>query len=298
MTSGTTTRVSIRAATEHDLPRLWEIRYANEIAGLDDPPEPGSLPASFRHLLRHGLLQVAERDGQVAGFGGRVDRGDVAFLSDLFIDPAEQAGGIGRALLDHLFADGITARCTLASTDFRAVALYTRFGMTPRWPNLTVIVRSSRLRLDRPEVDLVETSPADAELRRWDGESGGRDRPQDLEFFAREQSGRAFWVERAGTRVGYAVMRQDAALLAPDETLTVGPVGGLTPADAADAVLASVAWASQRAPRLEIALPGPHPALPGLLAAGGQIDYIETYCASLPNMVNPERYAGSGGDLF
>lgn len=93
-------------------------------------------------------------------------------------------------------------------------------------------------------------------------------------------------------------MRKDAALLAPDETLMVGPVGGRTPADAADAVLASVAWASQRAPRLEIALPGPHPALPGLLAAGGQIDYIETYCASLPNMVDPERYAGSGGDLF
>ena len=63
-------------------------------------------------------------------------------------------------------------------------------------------------------------------------------------------------------------------------------------------MLAAVEWARSRAAIIEMAMPGPHPALKTLLAAGFRIDGVETYCASVPTLIDPARYLGSGGDLF
>ena len=47
-----------------------------------------------------------------------------------------------------------------------------------------------------------------------------------------------------------------------------------------------------------MAVPGPHPALGTLLTAGFRITGVETYCAYRPELIDPARYLGSGGDLF
>lgn len=62
--------VVIRPAHEDDLPRIWGIRYANEIVDLVEPPAAGAPPASLRHVLDLGTLLVAARSGwSVQGAG-------------------------------------------------------------------------------------------------------------------------------------------------------------------------------------------------------------------------------------
>lgn len=289
----------IRPATVADLPRLWVIRAASDAPDPLDPPPAGTPPPILGHLLRTATLLLAERDGQIVGFGGRADRGDVAFLTDLFVDPALQSAAVGKTLLHELFQGVGPRRCTLASSDARAVALYTRAGMTPRWPNLDLWAESSRLHLPPARgVSLRTADPFDEAFLKWDAAVGGRRRPQDFAFFRDEQAASFFWLDAATGPVGYAVVRRDSVTGVRDDTLTIGPVGGRTAAAARAGTLAAVAWAQERAPRLEITVPGPHPALRPLLEAGFRIDYIGTFCASAPVRLNPARYIPSGGDLY
>ena len=289
----------IRPATERDLPRLWEIRAATEAADPLNPPPAGAPSAVLGHLVRSATLLLAERDGQIVGFGGRADRSGVAFLTDLFVDPALQSTAVGKSLLRELFQGAGAQRFTLASTDPRAVALYTRAGMTPRWPNFDLVADSAQMELPKGRsITLRPADPRDPEFLDWDYEVGKRRRPQDLAFFRDKQEASCFWTDSGGDTVGYAVVRRDSVGGTRDDTLMIGPVGGRSAAAARAATLAAVAWAKERAPRLEITVPGPHPALRTLLESGFRIEYIGTYCASASVQINPGRYIASGEDLF
>lgn len=291
--------LTIRVATPDDLPRLWEIRAASDAPDPLDPPPPGHIPPVLEHLLRHGTLLVAERDGRTLGFAGRMGDDEVTFLTDLFVEPGLQSAGVGQALLRAIFSETPPARCTLASTDPRAIALYARAGLAPRWPNLNLVAEGTVRDLPSlPRVTLDPCAASDPQLLAEDRVLSGRFRPDDFAFFVAEQQGACFWVRVDGERAGYAVVRRDAASGPRADTLTIGPVGCRSAVDARVATLAAVRWARERAPRLEISAPGPHPALPELLEAGFRIDYIETFCATSPRLSHPDRYVGSGGDLF
>lgn len=251
------------------------------------------------HLVRTATLLLAERDGRIVGFGGRADRSGVAFLTDLFVDPALQSSAVGKSLLRELFQGASARRFTLASTDARAVALYTRTGMSPRWPNFDLVADSARVRLPKGQsVKLRPTDPLDPAFLDWDFDVGRRRRPQDLAFFRDVQDASCFWIDAGADRVGYAVVRRDAVGGVRDDTLTVGPIGGRSAAAARAATLAAVAWAQERSARLKMTVPGPHPALRTLVDAGFRIEYIGTYCASASVRLNPSRYIASGEDLF
>lgn len=289
----------IRPATAGDLPRLWEIRAATEALDPANPPPAGPPSLTLGHLLRTATLLLAERDGRIVGFGGRADRSGVAFLTDLFVDPALQSTAVGKTLLLELFQGASARRFTLASTDARAVALYTRAGMTPRWPNFDLAADSSRLRLPHARnVSLRPADPLDPAFLDWDCAVGTRHRPQDFAFFRDEQDATFFWVDAGAEPVGYAVVRRDSVTGGAAETLTIGPVGGRTASAARAGALAAATWARARAPRLEITVPGPHPALKPLLEAGFHIHYIGTVCASASVRIPPGRYIASGEDLF
>jgi GNAT superfamily N-acetyltransferase len=47
---------------------------------------------------------VADEDGRVLGWAGVIPRGEVAWLDDLWIEPAAMRRGIGTALFGHAFA--------------------------------------------------------------------------------------------------------------------------------------------------------------------------------------------------
>lgn len=289
----------VRPATAGDLETLWEIRYADDTAGEPKPPERGPVPPYLGHVLKTGRLLIAEREGAAVGFAGLVRRGATAFLTDLFVHPDRQSRAVGRTLLGEILPRSGAALLTLSSTDPRALALYTRAGMQPRWPNLLLEADSAGLgALPASGVEIVPAEPDDPSLARWDAEASGRTRSEDLAFWLREEAGEPFWLRHHGETVGYAIVRCGAGRLWHPEAVTIGPIGVRRVEDAVASVLAVVDWARRRGSFFEIAVPGPHPALAALLEARFRIVYVETYCASDEALLDPRRYVGSGGDLF
>ncbi len=291
--------LTVRPAQPADLPGAYEVFYENEVRGAPDPPPRGAVPPILDHVRATGDLVVAERDGSVVGYAGVVHRGSGTYLSDLFVRPDQQSAAVGTTLLRHVLpADG-RARWTLASTDPRALA-FARAGMRPLWPNVELRLEVERARgLPSTDIEVVEAQAGDPELVVWDGEIGGRLRPQDHAFWADRQRGVPLWFRRGGETVGYGYVRFGMSTVWTPEKTVVGPVGSRSADDAAACVFAAVAWARPHGSIVDVAVPGPHPSLAPLLEAGFRIIYVETFCASDSSVaVDPWRYLGSGGDLF
>jgi GNAT superfamily N-acetyltransferase len=290
---------TIRAATEDDLTGIFDIFYLNEMHGVDDPPPRGAVPPWLAHTLATGELLVAERAGEFIGFAGLTIRSGVAFLTDLFVRPDVQSGGVGRALLRAILPTDVAVTCTLASSDPRALALYIRAGKLPQWPNYWLLGESAGLRLAASNVEVAEALPEDGELLRWDREIAGRDRPQDHRFWVREQAGVPLWFRRGVTTIGYGYARFNASIIWHQEALTFGPIGARTPGDALDCALAAVRWGRERASLVRVALPGPHPALRPLLDAGFRISDFDTFVStSREPFFDPRCYLSTGGETF
>jgi len=289
----------IRAATERDMPGMFEIFYLNEMRGVVDPPPRGAVPAWVGHVLATGDVLVAERGDELLGFAGLTTRSDIAFLTDLFVRPGAQSAGIGRALLRAILPTGGRIACTMASSDPRALALYIRAGMVPQWPNFWLIGESSVLRLPEDSVEVVAAEPEDAELLRWDRAIAGRERPQDHRFWVAGQAGIPLWFRRDGQAVGYGYSRAAASLPWQREALTLGPIGAQMPDDALACALAAVRWGRERASLLRLAVPGPHPALRPLLDAGFRIADFDTFASTAnASFFDPRCYLSTGGETF
>ena len=106
----------------------------------------GSPDADERYLdfvASHGRLVVAHADGTdeaddgIGGFAGSIAIGDVAMVTDLFVDEAHRGRGLGRRLLSAVL-DGSWRRMTFSSTHPAALPTYAGLGMVPRWDLLTL----------------------------------------------------------------------------------------------------------------------------------------------------------------
>jgi GNAT superfamily N-acetyltransferase len=295
--------LSIRQAVEADLATAYEIYYEHEVLDAPDPPPRGGVPTWLEHELATGEICVAERGGRMVGFAALLPRGEVDYLAELFVRPAERSSGVGTALLRRLMpppgpgsGSGERLRCTLSSRDPRALALYVRAGMRPWWPNLWLRGDPSRLRgLPRGEVKIVAAAGDDPELLRWDAAASGRYRPADHHHW-RGEGGVPVWCERRGRRVGYGYVRPRSGSFWSPESTTVGPVGAASAGDGAECLCAVVAYACEWAEAVRLAIPAPHPGLRALLEAGFRIVDTETFVSTAP-LLDPQRYAGSG-DLF
>jgi len=300
----------IRPAREDDLQGAYDVWYRTETAdepGSADTHAPTPPEPYLRHVLRTGALVVAEEDGAIRGYAGAITRGNVVFLTDLFVDPSYQSGGLGRTLLNAAMptSDELT-RCAVSSSDPRALALYIRAGMRPQWPcfalRLDAECAHDWSRATFPNVGamptIVEVALDDPDLLVWDTRIGGRPRAADLAFWRDEQDGAGLWLQRDGQRIGYAVIRLHAGL-AGAPICAVGPIGAATPDDARACTLAAVAWAAQHALVVTIEVPGPHASLPILLDYGFHIRYADTFVTTgEAPFFDARRYIPSGGDLF
>lgn len=149
--------VVIRRATEADLldcHRIWRDALDAYLGRLGFPPLPEDNP-SVRRLHAHafatdpGRFLVAEltnRAGEshVAAFGSAVERGPLWFLSMLFVEPGEQARGLGRALLERMLPLPLEGRVLATCTDSAqpiANGLYATLGIVPRMPMFNLIGR-------------------------------------------------------------------------------------------------------------------------------------------------------------
>jgi len=138
--------------------RIWKAGIEDYQLRLNQPPMPDDL-GPLRRILAHLLetdperFWVATRDGDAIGFASASVREDLWFLAMLFVEPREQAAGVGRGLMDRAQAGrevvagevvpgpddplrtgiGRWGMCTDSAQPI-SNGLYARRGMIPRVP--------------------------------------------------------------------------------------------------------------------------------------------------------------------
>jgi GNAT superfamily N-acetyltransferase len=278
-----------RRATPADIPAIRAIFGAHD---GDTPPMPGGadvIGPYFEHLVDRHRVLVVEDAGAVVAFGATLDTGRARMLCDLFVAPDRLGGGIGRPLLDTLFADA-PVRATFASDDPRALPLYVRAGMTPLWVQLYLEGLPARLpdALSQLRVRPGEALECAALELAWTG----ADRSADWPFWASMVAADAFVVEAGGTPVGAGIARAK-------QSTTARALDRLVIAPEADPVAVAVAGIcrSARGGPVQVTCFGPSPLLPVLLGAGFQIVDRDQFLASDPTLVDPARLLPNPGML-
>jgi len=277
------TGVEVREAGEADLPAIARVAQATG----QDEEWAVDYPAYLRHLLAHGRVVVAARDGSVIGLGATRQLGggeaEVSMLCDLFVDPRVQGSGCGRAMLSRLWP-GTGRRMTFSSQHAYALPLYARFGLDAWWPLL--YLRGAVAALP-PPAGWQAGPAAAAEVAALELAWTGVDRSDDHRAWARRPGG-----------AGVLARRRDRVAAAG----TVGGAGGeygvihlaLAPwagaaADASAVVLAVLAGLEPGDGLARVCLPGPHPAVRALLAAGWRVEDFDLFMASEPGLLDPGR---------
>ncbi|MCW2890117.1 MAG: hypothetical protein QOE54_3193 [Streptosporangiaceae bacterium] len=266
-------RPHVRPVKERDLPQVAKVAAANGEQGPSSAADAGYVG----HLRRHGGFLVAELDGTVAGYCGTRPVGTATMLCDLFVDPARQSSGIGRSLLDQAL-DGRTEIFTFSSRDPRAMPLYVRYGLVPRWPLL--YLAGAAAAVPYPPGLRARAVPAG---RAADTERGltGTGRDADHAFWATMPGATGLVVERDGEPVA-AGAGENAAGSGVLRHLAVAAGADVAPVTAA--ALAGLGSANVRA-----CLPGPHPALRGLLTAGWRIEEHDHHMSTHDGLVDPRQ---------
>lgn len=256
--------VNVRLAEDEDVAAIVRIGKAN-----DDPD--GADPRYVAHQRRQARFLVAETDGQVAGYCSTRRIGTATMLCDLFVDPDRHGGGVGRRLLDAAFPSPEGDRYTFASQDPRAMPLYIRHGMVPRWPLLYLSgppTEGPALRVD--PVTMAEAGDAEARM-------GHPSRAADYAYWATVPDGTGLIV-----RSGADVVATGGA--DPGRLIRLTTADGHDPAAALLAALSTFTGE-----RVRLCLPGPHPAVPLLLQNRWRIDTYDHHMSSSPDLVPTTR---------
>lgn len=259
--------IVVRRAHAGDDPGIAEVARRN--GQLD--PQSGADGRYTAHLRERGTLLVAQVDDRVVGYGATVGIGPASLLADLFVAPAQHGAGVGGTLLNALWPLGpsASARFTFASHDPRAMSLYLRAGLTPWWPLLYLQGRSTAL----PEAALDAARVGPAEAARAEERLTGVDRAADLALLCGDAAAGGLVISRHGQLIAAGAIAAGnlAHLACPD------------PSNAAEAVVAGLLAIGDGAS--SVCLPGPHPAVFRLLAAGYRIVDFDVYMATRPDLL-------------
>jgi GNAT superfamily N-acetyltransferase len=280
----------VRPATEADFAAIAAVTIAT---GQHDE-WAGTNPAYLRHLLDQGKVVVAELAGKVAAFGAVREIGTgghaVSMLCDLFVDPAAQGSGCGRAMLTDLWAHA-QRRMTFSSLHAHAIPLYTSFGLDAWWPLLYLHGATTALPIiNEWAVESVTAGP----VARYELGWTGADRLADHQAWAARPGGESVLVSR------------DSEVVAAGTVINSGPDRGivhlaLSPAvdDGTAAAAVLLTLAQLEGPGNEeahVCLPAPHPAVRALLAAGWRFDEFDLFMATEPGLLDPRRAVPSPGE--
>lgn len=182
------------------------------------------------------LALVAEREGRVVGVGGIIVRERHAHVTYLFVHPAWQGQGIGRALLNHLAAHA--AGCDLlslhASPDPRALTRYLTLGLRPMPPTVRFAAASPRF----PSLNLqdqLEAQPLHADdaamlatVSDIDRAVRGVRRTDDLRSWLASGATGALLVQRGtSVPVGYFLIDPADHQAGMGSVATIGPVAAM-----------------------------------------------------------------------
>lgn len=206
-------------------------------------------PTTQRHLLRTDPdgAWVAELNGVVVGFSMALLRGDIWYLSQLFVQPDQHGHGIGRELLRRAQAYGSNrgARVfsVVATTSPVAHGLYMRAGMFAVGVGYRMIGPLAPLE-EMPPPERDEITPADGHadpIAALDREVFGAERRQDHAYYLDATKGGAqasFALIRERQFRGYSYAVADGGFIAPLATYE--------PADQLALLRAAATWLSQR----------------------------------------------------
>jgi GNAT superfamily N-acetyltransferase len=281
--------VRIRPASPDDLPAIAAVLAANG-GSMSWPDRPGW--PYLEHLLGRGRVDVAELGGEVVAFAGAVRVGEAVMLSDLFVDPARHGRGVGRALLATVLDDA-WPRLTFSSSDPRALPLYVRAGMRPSWPVLYVEAEAGVASGLPVAGDVtIETASLEETVELARAESG-IDRRLDFAHYASLPDASGFAVRQGGRLAAVGWARRNR--VRPGRWLDHATIA--RDADPVQAALGALRAAAPAGERLAACVPGPNPALAALLEAGFRIFDRDTYCASDPGWLDPERILPNPGFL-
>jgi GNAT superfamily N-acetyltransferase len=240
---------------------------ANATAG--DPNAFETRRPLFDHLAATAdRWWVAEDDAaRPVGYARSILRDGVRELTEFFVLPDAQSGGVGRTLLDRAFpADGARHRAIVATIDPRAIARYLRAGLDGRVPMVgwEGVPRDEHLPTDLDRSRIEPGDPPLDELAEIDRKILGFGRDEDHRWLAGQRSG---WIyRRAGRAVGYGYH--------PSRPLWGGPYAALTSSDLPVLIAdgeAAAAAAGQATVTFDLALTA-RPAIDHLLSRGFRVD--------------------------
>jgi len=264
---------------------------ANATAG--DPAAFDIRRPLFDHLAATGeLWWIAEDEatGRALGYARSIVRDGVRELTEFFVLPDVQAGGIGRGLLERAFpAEGARHRAIIATIDTRAIARYLKTGLDARLPMIgwEGVPRDEPLATDLERAPIDVNDPPLGELGAIDRAILDFRRDVDHRWLASQRVG---WLyRRAGKAVGYGYH--------PSRAGWGGPYAALSPADL-PVLIADGEAAAARAGHAFVTFDTPmtaRPAIDHLLARGfrvdpfvmlvftdGPIDHLDRYILTSP----------------
>lgn len=178
------------------------------ITGGNDPQKLNSIWESRKPLFDFlaeyaSQFWLAEQDGEVLGYARVIEHDGLQELTEFFVAPNQQSGGVGRELVSRVFADtGAPYRTIIATLDERALFNYMRMGVYGR---ILLKYFSRKAETVSVETDLI-IAPLDLTvhleaLNRIDLDLVNHTRADIHRWLAEQRAG--FVYQRNGEVVGY-----------------------------------------------------------------------------------------------
>lgn len=203
----------LRSATRSDAPTLGRICH-DAFAAINathnfppDFPSVESATATIAALIAHPGFHavVAERHGTIIGSNFLDERGPIAGIGPITVDPSAQNQGAGRALMHAVLARAAARsapgiRLCQAAFHMRSLCLYSALGFRTREP--LAIITGTTLNRPTPGLPVRPATPANlpacnaicAEIHGF---------PRAAERLGAVAAGEAAIVEHAGRIIGY-----------------------------------------------------------------------------------------------
>lgn len=288
--------VQYRLALPSDIPAMSDIflnavsdLYARYNVSAAVPPRPAVL-VGYEHVRSTGIFLVAELDDEIIAIAGAILRGNVWYLSSFWAHPDRQRKGIGMPLLRLVWNEGKKAGATRfftwSSIDSTAMAAYMKLGMLPGSQIMQFEGTPSRLPAEPAGYQVLELErPVALAL---DEEIPGIYRPADHDFWVNQAGLLGRQVVHNGRVAGYYYLGKGG----------IGPAAWRRPQDAEHIMTLAFAEASESAPVIRLAIPGPnHAVLRYTLDTGLRLTSFAHLLTNTP-FEHLDQYLPSGPGLF
>lgn len=146
---------------------------------------------------------VAERGGEIVAYARSVQHDGLQELTEFFVEPSQQSGGIGGGLLSRAFPKTEARyRTIIATFDERALYRYMNAGVYGRFPLKYFYRKAERVHVETdPRIEPLQLNIHREQIDQIDKEIIGHTRGVVHDWIATDREGLVY--KRAGEIVGY-----------------------------------------------------------------------------------------------